>query len=94
MSILKRFEHENLLRYYNYFESNKQTCIVSELAPEDLVSYIINKKYYCEDDARNFIGQLSNALEYLHTYNTPSLNIKTKNILYDGQHVKLADYAL
>ena len=58
LSVLRRLEHPNLIRMYNYYESLEETALVTELASEELLQYVVEKRYYCEDDCRGFIQQI------------------------------------
>ncbi|CAL6029232.1 Kinase [Hexamita inflata] len=94
LSVMQRLSHQNLIKFYNYYESYDQTVIVTELAQHELLEYIIEKRYYCEDDCRGFIHQVMQGLKYLHDLNIQHGNLKPENILVKNGVVMLSDYNL
>ena len=92
LSVLKRLSHPNLIAFYNLFESADETALVTELAQEELVQVITERRYYCEDDCRGYVVQVLKGLQYLHDLNIGHLDLKPENVLIREQRVKLSDY--
>ena len=68
MAILKQSGHENVVRLYDSFETNKHICFVMELCQGgDILSYVRKRRKLKEDNARYLFKQLISGLKYIHT---------------------------
>lgn len=74
--------HPNIARVHGFYESWDRVYIVQELCTGgDIFTYVIERKYYSEDDARSLVRQVCQALCYLHSRNIAHLGIKPENLL-------------
>ncbi|CAL6079512.1 Kinase [Hexamita inflata] len=106
IGIIKRCDHENIIKFYACYEDATSVHIVTELARGgELFDHIIKRKRYSEEDARAIIKQVVAALCYLHQNKVAHLDLKPENLLlkevpenYDQQTskfvpcVKVADF--
>ena len=85
MCILKQGGHENVVRLYDTFETNKHICFVMELCQGgDLLSYVRKRRKLKEDNAKYLFKQLIEGLNYIHTKKyVVHRDIKLDNILLD-----------
>lgn len=97
MNILKRAHHENIVRLYDMFETDKHTCFVMEMCSGgDLQSYIKKRRKVDEKIAKYFFKQIVEGLAYLHNARKViHRDIKLENILLDAQGtVKIGDFGI
>jgi len=85
MAILKQSGHNNVVRLYDSFETNKHICFVMELCQGgDILSYVRKRRKLKEDNARYLFKQLISGLKYIHTEKfVVHRDIKLDNILLD-----------
>jgi len=94
IKLMERLDHPLISRFFEAIESARRIHIVMELIGEgNLCSYIKDKKFLPEDEARGIFSQLCSAVEYLHSQHIIHRDIKLENVLFDSQHnVKLIDF--
>jgi len=92
----KMFNHPNVVKLYEFFESKEDIYVVFEYVPNrELFNYISNNGALSETEARKFFQQLIFALDYSHTLGVAHRDLKPENILLDSSNnVKLADFGL
>ena len=100
INLLKHLSHQNIVKYYDYFEEEDFIYLMMEyLEGGTLKDYINNKKEITEDEARIIIKQLLVALSYLHyTCDICHRDVKPENIMFknknDINELKLLDFGL
>jgi serine/threonine protein kinase len=106
IKILKQIQHENILRLYQVFESEKKVYLQMEYCEGGELFYrIVNKGYLSEKEARVIITSLLGATLYLHEKQIVHRDIKPENILLShsnnlddletlGKSLRLADFGL
>mmetsp|Transcript_20688 Transcript_20688/g.33357 ORF Transcript_20688/g.33357 Transcript_20688/m.33357 type:complete len:548 (-) Transcript_20688:173-1816(-) len=98
MRVLSKLSHRNIIRVYDVFDTEQYVVLILEYVPDgDLFTEILREKnIISEKDACRYVGQMLNALEFLHTQNPRilHLDLKPENILFDKKsgQVKLADF--
>jgi 5'-AMP-activated protein kinase catalytic alpha subunit len=94
--MLKRTKHKNIVRLYEYFETEKHLLFVIELcAGGDLLNYVRRRRRLKEDVAKCLFKQLMESLAYCHRKNILHRDIKLDNILLDSEgQVKLCDFGV
>ena len=100
--LLRSFKHQNIMRLYCAFKNEDCLFLVSELCHGgELKDYIdlFKKKSTRKDKAmdlrhaRFYLGEIINAVEYLHDRNILHRDLKPENILLSNTgHVKLVDF--
>ena len=97
MAILKQSGHENVVRLYDSFETNKHICFVMELCQGgDILSYVRKRRKLKEDNAKYLFKQLLSGLKYIHTQKfVVHRDIKLDNILLDQSgRIKICDFGV
>jgi serine/threonine protein kinase len=102
VDIMRELSHPAIIQFVDVFEEPKSLQIVMEYAPgSELFDLILARKYYSEVDARPIFGQVTQALQYLHSQNIIHRDVKPENVLIldqpgpDGGTVaKLLDFGL
>ena len=97
MTIFKQSSHNNVVRLYDYFETNKHLCFVMELCQGgDLLSYVRKRRKLKEDIAKYLFKQLIEGLNYIHTKKfVVHRDIKLDNILLDQSgRIKICDFGV
>ena len=101
-SILARLDHPNLPKVSDYFSDEGREYLVMDFVEGKDLREIINEarrkgEFLPEDQVLDWIGQLCDALSYLHSRTPPALHrdIKPSNIkLTPSGHIKLVDFGL
>ena len=100
INLLKKLDHPNIVKYYDFFEDEENIYIIMEyLEGCTLKQYIKKNENILEDNARIIIKQLLTALSYLHyTCDICHRDIKPENIMFrdknDINGLKLLDFGL
>lgn len=86
-------EHQNIIKFEDYIETNDKVYIFLEYAKEgDLFGYI-KRKNPNEQQMIKFFYQTCVAIEYIHSKNIMHRDLKPENILLDANlNVKLCDF--
>ena len=97
VDFLRSLEHPNLIKYYSVEEDlSHPDCIViiSEVSNGESLSNLIKKFGVLEEKLiRQYIFQLLEGVEYLHSQGIIHGNLKASNILIEGDgNVKMSDY--
>lgn len=97
VEILKRVQHRNIIKFLDFFEDDDCYYLVMEyMAGGELFERIVQNTCYNEDDARNLIISLLNAVKYCHDHNIVHRDLKPENLLLssidDNADIKLADF--
>ena len=82
IGILKNLEHPNIMKIYECFEDDKNVYIVSEYFDEgDLLSKMEKLKSLTEIVVKFLMGQILNAVAYLHSNRVFHGDIKLENVM-------------
>ena len=92
VQIMKRLNHRNIVKFMDYFQSNKSYYFITEYCQDgDLREYIINKKQ-TEDQALSILYQLIEGFKELFKIGVIHRDLKPANILIDKGVFKLCDF--
>ena len=97
VSILRKLNHPNIIKYYSSFLEKECLYIIMEYAElGDLYSLIKHfkkhQKFFDEFDLWKIAYDILNGLEYLHTHNIIHRDIKCLNLfITKDKHIKIGD---
>ncbi|PRP75093.1 protein kinase 1 [Planoprotostelium fungivorum] len=98
IDILAKIRHENIVRIYQVFQTDKYIHIILEHAGGgDLFEHILREGNYNEIEARNLFEQMLKAVHYLHEKGVSHRDLKPENILLSDDRcnqIKLTDFGL
>ncbi|KAL0321037.1 UNVERIFIED_CONTAM: Serine/threonine-protein kinase D6PKL2 [Sesamum radiatum] len=96
--ILQSLDHPFLPTLYTHFETDKFSCLVMEFCPGGDLHTLRQKqpgKYFSEQAAKFYVGEVLLALEYLHMLGIVYRDLKPENVLVrDDGHIMLSDFDL
>lgn len=94
--IFYNLAHENILKFYNWYETRNHLWIIFEFAPGgDLLTLIEQDKELPENAVRMFGIDLIHALIYLHQHGILFADLKPSNVLINEYgSLKLSDFGL
>lgn len=96
ISIMRRIQHDNIVKMYNYIDTAETTFIVLEFVNGgEIFNQIIKYTYFSEDLSRHVIVQVVEALKYLHEeVGVVHRDLKPENLLFEiipfkpGENIK------
>ena len=99
ISILKQINHENIVKFYGFFETNNQLLIKMEyIKYETLNHWIKNHKTISEEEASIIISKILSGIVYLHSKQICHRDIKPENIMLSKENdlssIKIVDFGL
>lgn len=91
---LRRLRHPNVVHFLDVHETPEAIYLVMEYATGgDMLQYVRTRGRLAEGEARMYVRQLLDALEYVHQNNIVHRDLKPENVLLDDRHhVKLTDF--
>lgn len=96
IAILKLLNHNNIVKFYDTFQTTNHLYLVTELVRgQSLHNYIKErqKSRLCEKEALRIFKDIVIAIEYCHSMNVVHRDIKLDNILIDLRgNVKIIDF--
>jgi len=97
VNILKKIDHPNIMKVYDFFQDDECFYIVSEYCNGgELFDKISNMTHFSEKFAAETMKQIFSAISYCHHHNIVHRDLKPENILYDSKHsgasLKVADF--
>ena len=93
IAILSALDHENVVKMFDYFETDREFCVVTEFAQGELFEILEEDGTLPEDTVRDVARQLVKALYYLHSQRIIHRDLKPQNVLLGANgRVKLCDF--
>ena len=99
ISILKQLSHENIVKFFGFFETLNQLLIKMEYIKHGtLKKYMKNHKKISEIEASLILSQIFSAVVYLHSKQICHRDIKPENIMLSRENdlssIKIIDFGL
>ena len=96
ISILKKFNHPNIIKIYNIIEDDLSYYIIMEYASKgELLKYIVDNKRLNEKEAACFYCQLICGLEFIHKNEISHRDLKPENLLIKENNIlTIIDFGL
>jgi len=101
INILKNLDHPNIIKVYEFYQSEKYVYIINELCTGgELFDKIVDVKFFSENVASNIMRQLLLAVAYCHENGVIHRDLKPENILIENSeekdkeffHIKVIDF--
>ena len=94
----KNQDNKNTVKFYEYFDNEKEFIIVMELCDENLVKHIANRGPFNEKEIYELLTQLNNSFKNMKEKKITHRDLKPQNILIKNENkkkiYKLSDYGL
>lgn len=95
IGILESIKHPNVIQFIEYFATNDQHFIVTELADEgDLHDYVAKKDTISEEEGLGIFRQIVAGVEYLHSNGLYHRDLKMENFVICNSIIKIIDFGL
>ena len=99
ISILRQLNHENIVKFFGFFETNNQLLIKMEYIKYGTLSHWIkNHKKISEEEASIILNHILSAIVYLHSKQICHRDIKPENIMLSKENdlhsIKIIDFGL
>lgn len=86
VDILKRTDHPNIVKLYEFYEDDKYYHLVTEFVQGgELFDYIIKNKMLSERTAALFMRQILSAISYCHSNSIVHRDLKPENLLLENE---------
>jgi len=83
IEVLRRLEHTNIIKFYDYFEGPRKRMLVLEHMDGNVVDLVNSSdKPFTESNAKFAMKQILSGLSYMHQHNITHDDLKLDNILY------------
>jgi len=85
VDILKKLDHPNIIKVYEFFQDPRHFYIVTELCTGgELFDRIIKSHHFSEKKAAETLKQILSAIVYCHDNKIVHRDLKPENILYES----------
>lgn len=94
--ILQRLNHPGVVELYELIKDENFYYVFLEFcANGELFDYIVNNQRLTENESKNMMKQIIEALKYVHSQGIAHRDMKPENILLDTfHHIKITDFGL
>uniref|UniRef100_A0A674M9M6 non-specific serine/threonine protein kinase n=1 Tax=Takifugu rubripes TaxID=31033 RepID=A0A674M9M6_TAKRU len=100
VDILQQIQHPNIVALHDVFENRTDVILILELVSGgELFDFLAQKESLSEEEATQFIKQILDGVEYLHSKRIIHFDLKPENIMLLDRnvplpHIKLIDFGL
>jgi serine/threonine protein kinase len=100
INILKKLNHKNVVKIYDNYKTSNYYNILLEYVDNGTLENKINYKFknyqkFSYDEIKNYIIQVTDGLEYIHTFNIIHRDIKPGNLLINKENIlKIVDFGV
>ena len=94
ITIHKKLDHTNIIKYHGYIQQDPNVYLVLDYAENgNLYSYLHKKKSLSESEVFKYFHQACLAFDYIHQNNVMHRDLKPENLLLDKNFdLKLCDF--
>ena len=93
IEVLKKLDHPNIIKVYEFYTSEKYIFIINELCTGgELFDKIVENKYFSESVACNIMKQILSAIVCCHEKGIIHRDLKPENILIQSEKEKSKQY--
>uniref|UniRef100_A0A8C3Q4S6 non-specific serine/threonine protein kinase n=1 Tax=Geospiza parvula TaxID=87175 RepID=A0A8C3Q4S6_GEOPR len=97
LGVMQNLQHPQLIGLLDTFETSTNYILVLEMADQGrLLDYVVRWGNLTEGKIRLYLGEILEAVQYLHNHRIAHLDLKPENILVDQSStkptIKLADF--
>ena len=96
ITILKKIDHQNIVKLYEVIDTAKQILLVMDLVSGVSLLHFLKSqpdRRIKEDNCKFYFSQIVKAIAYCHSQNICHRDIKLENIIVeDGRNIKLIDF--
>ncbi|XP_026565587.1 death-associated protein kinase 2 isoform X1 [Pseudonaja textilis] len=100
VNILQQMLHSNIIQLHQVYENKTDVVLILELVSGgELFDFLAQKESLSEEEATQFIKQILEGVNYLHTKKIAHFDLKPENIMLLDKslpipHIKLIDFGL
>ncbi|XP_041652234.1 death-associated protein kinase 2 isoform X2 [Cheilinus undulatus] len=100
VNILQQLQHPNIISLHDMFENRTDVVLILELVSGgELFDFLAQKESLSEEEATQFIKQILDGVQYLHSKRITHFDLKPENIMLLDRnvrrpHIKLIDFGL
>ena len=99
VAILKKLNHNNVVKFYGYSETNNQLLIKMEYIKYGTLSkWMKGKQKIKEEEASVILSKVLSAVEYMHSMHICHRDLKPENIMFSEENdlssIKIIDFGL
>ncbi|MGH0137285.1 UNVERIFIED_CONTAM: hypothetical protein FKN15_058776 [Acipenser sinensis] len=99
IAVLRKIKHDNIVSLEEIYETPSELYLVMTLVTGgELLDRILERGMYTEKDASSVIGQVLDAVRYLHDMGIVHRDLKPENLLYDtvfeDSKIVISDFGL
>ena len=99
ISILKKLNHPNIVKFYGFLETNNQLLVKMEYIKHGtLKQWMKTREKISEEEASTILRKILTAIEYLHSKQICHRDLKPENIMLSKENdlnsIKIVDFGL
>ncbi|PWA30532.1 hypothetical protein CCH79_00015265 [Gambusia affinis] len=90
VDILQEIQHPNIVELHDVYENRTDVVLILELVSGgELFDFLAQKESLCEEEATQFIKQILDGVQYLHSKGIAHFDLKPENIMLLDRSVPL-----
>ncbi|KAK2842298.1 hypothetical protein Q5P01_012498 [Channa striata] len=90
VSILQELQHPNIISLHDVYETRTDVVLILELVSGgELFDFLAQKESLCEEEATQFIKQVLDGVQYLHSRRIAHFDLKPENIMLLDRNIPL-----
>ncbi|XP_037109934.1 death-associated protein kinase 2 isoform X2 [Syngnathus acus] len=90
VDILQQLQHPNVVALHDVYENRTDVVLILELVSGgELFDFLARKESLCEEEATQFIKQILDGVQYLHSKRIAHFDLKPENIMLLDRNIPL-----